>query len=93
MARSTNFKGKRPNAAKPRLRLASDAQTDSIKDNFPRGLAKPALRALFAAGLTTLDQLTQVSEAELAGLHGMGPKAMATLRAALKAKGLGFRSS
>jgi hypothetical protein len=78
--------------AKPRLRLASDAQTDSIKNNFPRGVAKPALRALFAAGLTTLDQLTQVSEAELAELHGMGPKVVATLRAALKVKGLALRS-
>jgi hypothetical protein len=79
--------------AKPRLRLASDAQTDSIKGNFPRGVAKPALRALFAAGLTTLDQLAHVSEPELSELHGMGPKAVAALRTALKAKGLHFRPS
>jgi hypothetical protein len=79
--------------AKPRLRLASDTQTDSIKGNFPRGVAKPALRALYAAGLTSLDQLVQVNEAELSKLHGMGPKAVATLRAALKAKGLNFRPS
>lgn len=82
-----------PLTAKPRLRLASDAETDSVKDNFPGGVAKPALRALFAAGLTTLDQLAQVSETELLGLHDMGPKAVATLRAALLAKGLDFRSS
>jgi hypothetical protein len=81
-----------PITAKPRLRLASDRQTDSIKDNFPRGVAKPALRALFAAGLTTLDQLTRIREDELAALHGMGPKAIELLRAALMAKGLGFRT-
>lgn len=80
-----------PLTAKPRLRLASDEQTNSIKDNFPRGVAKPALRALYAAGLRTLDQLTRVTEAELAALHGMGPKAVAVLRGALVAKGLDFR--
>jgi hypothetical protein len=79
-----------PITADPQLRLASDRQTDTIQDNFPRGVAKPALRALFAAGLTTLDQLAQVSEAELAALHGMGPKALSRLRAALVAKGLDF---
>src|SRR5258708_34475498 len=82
-----------PLSDKTRLRLASDAQTASIKENFPRGVAQPALRALFAAGLTTLDQLAQLSEQEISSLHGMGPKAVATLRAALKVKGLGFRSS
>ena len=80
-----------PITAKPRLRLASDRQTDSIQENFPREVAKPALRALFAAGLTTLDHLAQMSEAELAALHGMGPKAIALLRAALVSKGLEFR--
>ncbi len=81
-----------PITAKPRLRLASDRQTDSIKDNFPAGVAKPALRALYAAGLTTLDHLTRVSEGELAALHGMGPKAIGLLRAALNAQGLRFRA-
>jgi len=81
-----------PITAQSRLRLAADRQTDSIKDNFPAGVAKPALRALHAAGLTTLDYLTRVSEAELAALHGMGPKAIGLLRAALNAQGLRFRA-
>jgi hypothetical protein len=100
VARSTKTKGTKGNAesrcpltAKPRLRLASNAQTASIKDYFPRGVAQPALRALFAAGLTTLNQLVQVSEAELLALHGMGPKAVATLCAALRANGLDLRAS
>jgi hypothetical protein len=79
-----------PITAKPRLRLASDRQIDSIKHNFPAGVAKPALRALFAAGLMSLEQLTQISADELAALHGMGPKAIRLLHAALQAKGLDF---
>ena len=77
----------------PRLRLASDVQTDSIKDRFPKGVARPALRALYAAGLTTLDQLTKISESELLALHGMGPNAVQKLREALLAQGLNFRDT
>jgi len=56
---------------------------------FPKTGA-PALRALNAAGYTHLEQLTQVSEADLLKLHGMGPKALGILREALAAKGLAF---
>ena len=58
--------------------------------DFPAGLAQPAIRALTGAGYTRLDQLAAVSEADLLKLHGMGPKAIGILRAALKAKGLAF---
>jgi hypothetical protein len=61
-----------------------------IKNDFPPGVSQPALRALAAAGYTRLDQLTKVTEAELLKLHGMGPKAVGLLRAALKARGLSF---
>ena len=91
-AKKLGPESRRPQVAKSRLRLASETQTDSIKDNFPPGIARPALRALFAAGLTTLDQLARKSEADVSKLHGMGPKAIVVLRAALKAKGLDFRS-
>ncbi|HND51794.1 MAG TPA: hypothetical protein PLV92_05335 [Pirellulaceae bacterium] len=77
----------------PRLRLASDVQTDSIKDRFPKGVARPALRALYAAGFTTLDQLTKLSESELLALHGMGPNAVQKLREGLNAQGLNFRDA
>jgi hypothetical protein len=50
----------------------------------------PAQRALTAAGYYRLEQLTQVSEAELLRLHGMGPKAIGILRQALQEKGLAF---
>lgn len=54
-------------------------------------LSAPARRALERAGYHTLDQISQASEAELAGLHGMGPKAIVMLRAALAQRGLSFR--
>jgi hypothetical protein len=76
---------------KPRVRLASDDQTAAIKGNFPRGIAQPALRALAAAGLTTLGHLTLVTREELSQMHGMGPKAIETLRGALKANDQDFR--
>ena len=49
---------------------------------FPK-LSAPARRALSGAGYTRLDQLTQVSESDLSKLHGMGPRAIKALRAAL----------
>ncbi len=58
--------------------------------SFPK-IGSPATRALEAAGYTHLKQLTKVTEAELAQLHGMGPKALGILREALKAEGLSFK--
>ena len=57
--------------------------------NFPK-IGSPATRALEAAGYTNLKQLTKVTEAEIAQLHGMGPKALRILSEALKADGLSF---
>jgi hypothetical protein len=55
-------------------------------------LAAPARRALLGAGYTRLEQLTEVSEAEVMELHGMGQNAMRVLREALEERGLSFRS-
>jgi len=66
---------------------------DKSKDDFPPGLAQPALRALAAAGYTRLEQLSSVTEAELLKLHGMGPKALGLIRNALHARGLAFADS
>jgi hypothetical protein len=57
---------------------------------WPAGVSQPADRALASAGFTKHDQLTKVSEKELAKLHGMGPKALRLLGEALAAKGLSF---
>ena len=53
-------------------------------------IAAPALRALRNAGYTHLEPFTTVTEKELAGLHGMGPKGLRLLREALTAAGLSF---
>ncbi|MCG2623251.1 helix-hairpin-helix domain-containing protein [Arthrobacter sp. I2-34] len=55
---------------------------------FPQGVGAPAVRALNAAGYTSLRQLAGVPAAELAKLHGMGPKALARLQSALAELGL-----
>ncbi|MEU9516510.1 helix-hairpin-helix domain-containing protein [Micromonospora sp. NPDC048169] len=51
-------------------------------DRLPK-IGAPATRALHAAGYTTLRQLAGVPRAELARLHGMGPKALGIIEAAL----------
>jgi len=68
----------------------ANLRNDAPEHDFPKGVSQPALRALFAAGYTHLDQLTIVSEAELLKLHGMGPKAIGLLRSALNARGQSF---
>jgi predicted flap endonuclease-1-like 5' DNA nuclease len=59
--------------------------------DFPK-VSQPALRALAGAGITRLEQLTKLSEAEIANLHGMGPTGVKALREALTARGLSFSS-
>ena len=58
--------------------------------SWPQGVAKPAQRALASAGFSELSQLTQISEADLLQLHGMGPKAIRHLREALAEQNLTF---
>jgi hypothetical protein len=60
------------------------------KGDLPAGLGKPAQRALAAAGIQTLDQLTGFSEIEIKQLHGIGPNALEKLRRALADEGLSF---
>jgi len=81
-----------PLTSNPSLRLTVNGETDSIKDHFPKGISRPALRALHVAGYRSLEQLTQITEGEFVKLHGIGPKAIEILRAALHTQGLDFRS-
>ena len=53
-------------------------------------LGAPARRALATAGCTTLEQLAEVRERDIAGLHGIGPNALEKLRRALAEHGLSF---
>ena len=50
----------------------------------------PASRALTAAGITSLEDLTGHSEDSVAALHGVGPFALGRLAAALDAAGLAY---
>lgn len=54
---------------------------------FPAGLSGPALRALAQARVRSMSDLVKWSEADLERLHGMGPKALRTLKAALAEQG------
>ena len=64
-------------------------QNDQQKSDLPK-LASPAHRALAAAGIQRLEQLTKFSEEQLKQLHGIGPNALKQLHQALRAKGLSF---
>jgi len=65
--------------------------TKQEANTFPK-IGAPATRALEAAGYSRLEQLTNVTEAELGQLHGMGPKALGILRETLKENGLSFKA-
>jgi hypothetical protein len=54
------------------------------------GIGQPARRALTAEECTSLEQVTQVTAAELGRLHGVGPKGVWLLGQALAEKGLSF---
>jgi hypothetical protein len=64
-------------------------QIHQPKSDLPK-LAAPAQRALAAAGIRRLEQLTQFGEGEIRQLHGIGPNALTQLRRALRANGLAF---
>jgi hypothetical protein len=55
-------------------------------------IGRPAASALGLAGITSLDDVAEHTEAELLELHGVGPKAVRILREALAASGRGFRT-
>ena len=65
-------------------------EPDKQQSDLPAKIPMPAQRALQGAGYTQLEQLSEVTEADLAKLHGVGPKAIRTLREALETRGLAF---
>lgn len=68
--------------------MAPGSTIPSTSD-LPR-LAAPARRALASAGIASLLDLSRIREADVMALHGMGPNALATLKSAMKAKGVSF---
>lgn len=51
--------------------------------DFPEGTSNPARRALAAAGYDSLESVADVPDKKLLALHGVGPKAIRLIRAAL----------
>jgi len=54
------------------------------KHEFPKEIGNPTTNALLAAGVTTLNQVSRISDKELSALHGVGPKAIRILREHIK---------
>lgn len=72
-------------AAKPKPdRTAQAGATRSAA--IPTAVGRPALRALEAAGITTLAEAARRNPLDLAKLHGVGPKALQVLAEAIAAR-------
>ena len=88
------------NAALP-TKLITKIVMDRAKENrlvakplpagLPEKLSAPVRRALAMAEITTLETLASYSEKEILALHGIGPRALPVLYAALQSVGLAFR--
>lgn len=55
---------------------------------LPSGIGRSATSALGAVGIVYLEDLAKISEKELVGLHGVGPKAIGILKNSLDTCGL-----
>ncbi|MGO2139514.1 MAG: hypothetical protein ACTH30_03810 [Leucobacter sp.] len=58
--------------------------------DLPR-IGRPATSALLLAGVSTLAEVSELSRAKLLSLHGVGPKAVRILEAALAEHGLALK--
>jgi hypothetical protein len=61
-----------------------------MSTELPSAMGRPALRALDGAGYTSVEQVAGAAVAEIAALHGVGPKAIRVLRERLAELGLAF---
>jgi uncharacterized protein YdhG (YjbR/CyaY superfamily) len=90
-----------PSNAPLPTKLISKIVKDRAKENrlvgkplpagFPEKLSAPVKRALAMAEITSLEILASYSEKEIVALHGVGPRALPMLRAALQTADLVFR--
>ena len=63
------------------------------KTEWPKGMGAPARNALEALGVMSLDDVTRFSEKELLAIHGVGPKAVRVIAAALHEQGKALRGT
>jgi hypothetical protein len=66
---------------------AGDTATAGEVGDLPKAIGRPATQALIGAGIATLTQVAELTEAELLAMHGVGPKAVRILSEALSATG------
>lgn len=62
-------------------------------DILLKKLGKPAQRAILGTGVTTLEQLAQMTEVEIASLHGIGKIAIKIIQVTLEENGLSLSRS
>lgn len=62
------------------------------ESDFPF-IGAPALRALIEKKIYSLKDLSGYTEPEIAGLHGVGPKAIKILREAMEKKKISFKKA
>ena len=65
--------------------------THPNRSAFPSGMSGSSLRALSVAGVRSMSDVARWTRADLAKLHGMGPKGLAQLERALEGSGRSFR--
>lgn len=87
---ATAWKHRAPRRLAAELTAAVESPFQPGSD-LPVSIGRPAARALATAGLTTLDRVATRTEDELLALHGIGPRAIRILTAALAEKGMALR--
>jgi DNA-directed RNA polymerase alpha subunit len=71
-------------------KINTEGYRGRMNADFPKDVASPARRALASIGVERLEDLRTKDRAELAKLHGMGPKALKALAEALAERGWAF---
>jgi predicted Fe-Mo cluster-binding NifX family protein len=66
--------------------------SNTASTTVPTTIGRPALRALDAAGIRTLSDVSAVTEAQVLALHGVGPRAVTLLRGWLEEHGQQFKT-
>jgi ERCC4-type nuclease len=56
-------------------------------------LPGPAQRAILDAGIKTVEELSNMSEAEIMSLHGLGPNAVQTIKRFMAENGMALKET
>jgi hypothetical protein len=72
------------------IQMAAKAKKSGQEQSDLPKMSQPAHRALAAAGIKRLADVTKFTEQEISQLHGVGPMSIKELRSALRARCLKF---